>query len=75
MSNQKFCSRNSTSVFARSCLDHKPKGQVTDKFQKPDKNYTSPNFFFWPKDGRFGNFNMILLPEKPSSVALICVSD
>ena len=32
-------------VFARSFLDHKPKGPVTDKFLKPEKNYTSPNFF------------------------------
>ena len=37
-------------VFARSFLDHKPKGQVTDKFKKPEKNYTSPNFFL-PKHG------------------------
>ena len=36
---------NSPTVFARSFLDHKPKGQVTDKFLKPEKNYTSPNFF------------------------------
>ena len=35
----------SYTVFARSFLDHKPKGQVTDKFLKPEKNYTSLNFF------------------------------
>ena len=52
-------------VFARSFLDHKPKGQVTDKFQKPKKNYTGPNLLL-PKHWRFGNFDMINLPETSS---------